>query len=125
METRLCARCGGGFPLNPRARATHGYCPEADCQRERRRAAQQARRARDGRPPLSATGKASHAACMRSCRRETARIQREESVTEAGFGSAEPARVYVVRGPGPAVRLRVVSEAGMDVVVDAQEASSA
>ncbi len=124
METRLCAHCGSGFPLNPRARAAHTYCPKVECQRERRRAAQQARRARDGRAPLSDAGKASHAACMRSCRREAARILREEgSVTEAGFGDEEPARVYVVRGPGPEVRLRLVTRAGVDVVIDAKEAS--
>jgi hypothetical protein len=61
---------------------------------------------------------------MRSCRREAARIPREEGcVTEAGFDGAELARVYVVRGPGPAVRLHVVTGAGFDVVVDAKVAS--
>lgn len=124
METRLCAQCGGSFPLNARAREAHAYCAKVECQRERRRAAQQARRTRDGRAPLSEAGKASHAACMRACRREAARILREdESVTEAGFDGEEPARVYVVRGPGPEVRLRLVTRAGVDVVIDAKEAS--
>lgn len=43
-------------------------------------------------------------------------------MTEAGFDGEDPARVYVVRGPGPEVRLRLVTGTGIDVVIDAKEA---
>lgn len=124
-EDRPCARCGELFRVNRRAQATHSYCPKSECQRERRRVGQLARRARDGRPELSDAGKAHHTAYMRSYRRRRKGYVAEacaESVREAGF-VGEPARVFVVRGPGPSIRLRVVTYSGADVVVDAIQAT--
>lgn len=125
MEDRPCAHCGELFRVNRRAQSTHSYCSKSECQRERRRVGQLARRARDGRPPLSDAGKAHHTVYMRSYRRRGSASEAEaceESVREAGF-AGEPASVFVVRGPGPSIRLRVVTSSGADVVVDAIQAT--
>lgn len=125
MEERPCARCGDPFRVNPRAGKTHRYCSKDDCQGERCRVAQRDRRARDGRPPLSETGRKSHAAYMKSYR-QTRRRKRsavvDACVREAG-STGDPATIYVVPGRGPGLRLRVVTEAGLDVIFDTAKAS--
>lgn len=119
MEDRPCAHCGQVFRPNPRARATHSHCAKSECQRERRRDSQQRRRARDGRPRMSEDEKARHAARMRAKRKSE---DKQDGVMEAG-SVGEPAIVYVVRGPGPVTRLRVVTKAGPEVVVEAAAAA--
>lgn len=138
MEERLCACCGDGFRVNPRARATHSYCAKTRCQGERRRVGQSRRRECEGRPALSEAGTAHHAAYMKQYRddhpayrahenrqrreREPAVEAVDGAVREAG-SSVDRAVVYVVSGRGPMIRLRVVTEGGLDVTVRLPEAS--
>lgn len=134
-ELRPCSRCGAPFAVNPRSRATHRFCSKGACQAERRRLAQLSRRKTDGRPPLSDTSKKHHAAYMKDYRRAQKR-QRKRPVPSAGAPLQGPgagvreagsmgdvASVYVVPGPGPGLRLRVVSEAGLCATFDVAEAS--
>ena len=121
MEQRSCAHCGKQLRVNTRACETHHYCAAAECQRERRRLAQRARRACSPAPPSEAS-RASAAAYMKSYReshapyRQREREAAERRRNEAG-SSDLPAKVYLVSGPGSAVRLRVVSEGGLVVTM--------
>ena len=138
-EERACAHCGACFQVDPRGGERHRACARAECQRERRRVAQQQRRKERGVPSItSESGKKRRAAYMRSYReaedgyrtreREAAARRRRRGtgalgvVTEAESGE-ELARVYVVPGPGSAIRLHVVTEAGLSVMVSVVEAS--
>lgn len=120
-EQRSCARCGAPLQLNTRARATHRFCRSVDCQRERRRVAQEARRAACS-SGLSTTGKAAWAAYMKRYReahaayREREREAARRRRNEAG-SSCVPAKVYLLPGPGAELRVRVVSEAGLAVTM--------
>lgn len=67
---------------------------------------------------MSEDEKVRHAARMRAKRKSA---DKQDSVMEAGF-VGEPAIVYLVRGPGPAIRLRVVTKEGSEVVVEAAAA---
>jgi hypothetical protein len=105
----------------------HRHCAIDECQRERRRLAQKARRAQHGGPAvLSAERKKHRAKYMASYREEHAVYRRRERgaahrrrvVTEAGSND-EPARLYVASRPGEAIRLRVVTEAGRSIELGA------
>lgn len=136
MDQRACVHCEELFDVNRRSAATHAFCQQPACQRERKRAAQQARRS--GRPAagLSPVGKQARARYMRAYRaacpdyRERERRRRAAdragarpppagrggAVTEAGLNHI-PARVYLVAGFDGQVRLRVVAEAGKGLTV--------
>jgi hypothetical protein len=122
MEERPCAHCKEGFRLNPRARATHHFCSKLDCQRERRRLNQRARRTSAVDDEPSRAGRAERAAYMRAYRaaHEGYRQREQEGArrrrNEAG-STPLPARVYLLPGRGPELRVRVVSDAGLAVTV--------
>lgn len=106
---------------------------------------QQERRAKCGVPAItSESGKKRRAAYMKAYRQAdddyrtrerelAARRRRGPAVPAAGVvteaeSSGERARVYVVPGPGAAIRLHVVTDAGLSVtvgVVDGSEATPA
>jgi hypothetical protein len=91
-------------------------------------------------PITSESGRKRRAAYMRSYReagddyrtreREAARRRRGTAspaagvVTEAESGG-DLARVYVVPGPGPAIRLHVVTDAGLSVILGVLDGSEA
>jgi hypothetical protein len=135
-ELRPCSRCGAPFAVNPRSRATHRFCSKGACQAERRRLAQLSRRKTDGRPPLSDASKERHAAYMQDYRRAQKRQRKRPLSPPPGASTQEPgagvreagsmgdaAIVYVVPGPGPGIRLRVVSEAGLCATFDVPDTS--
>lgn len=119
MEKRPCAHCERPFVVNPRARESHRFCRRVECQSVRRCRAQNARRAEHGCPKPSDASKRKRADYMVRYREQHAAYRRRDrdarrrrhAVTEAGSG-VEQATVYVVRRPGDAIRLRVVTEAG-------------
>lgn len=128
MEERPCSRCGELFGVNPRARATHHFCAKLDCQRERRRLNQQARRASAVDDEPSRAGRAERAAYMRAYRaRHEGYRQREQEGARRRRNEAGStpllARVYLVPGRGPELRVRVVSDAGLAVTVRGEATS--
>ena len=108
----------------------HQHCARDECQRERRRLAQKARRAKQGSLVLGATRKKFRSEYMAVYRQEHARYRRRQRdaarrrrvVTEAGSND-EPARLYVASRPGEAIRLRVVTEAGRSIELGAKATS--
>ena len=92
METRPCVRCGEPFPVNRRASEFHLHCAKDECQSERKRLAQKARRAKQGCPVLGPKRKRIRAGYMAAYRQEHAAYRRRERdaarrrrvVTEAG-----------------------------------------
>lgn len=122
MEERPCSRCGELFRINPRARATHQFCAKLDCQRERRRLNQQARRTSAVDDEPSRTARDERAAYMQAYRaahegyREREKEGARRRRNEAG-STPVPAKVYLVPGRGPELRVRVVSDAGLAVTV--------
>lgn len=122
MEERPCSRCGELFRVNPRARAIHHFCAQLECRRERRRLNQQARRANASDDEPSRTVRDERAAYMKAYRaahegyRQCEKVGARRRRNEAG-STPVPARVYLVAGRGPELRVRVVSDAGLAVTV--------
>lgn len=129
-EMRRCVHCDAVFEVNWRAAGAQQWCGAATCQRERRRRAQRARRAKvraDERQPRSTAAKRAHAAYMAAYRardpgyRERERVARKRlraaardrarAVSEAGSTDAAAA-VYVDEDAEGGTRLRVVTRTG-------------
>ena len=124
-ERRECVHCGAPFDVNWRADEFHLWCRKTECQRERKRRAQQARRAKAKGAEPSAAAKKTRAGFMRRYRARHAKYRRREraarkrrrssAVTEAGSNDAA-AKLYVVDDPVFGTQLRAVTAAGRTVI---------
>jgi len=132
-EQRRCVHCDALFDVNWRSGESHLWCGKAGCQRERKRRAQRARRAKgEVREAPGMAARQKHAAFMKAYRRdrpayrERERVARKRlraaakhrwsAVSEAGsIGTA--ATVYVDEDPEAGTRLRVVTANGRVVTI--------
>jgi hypothetical protein len=137
-EVRGCVHCGAVFEVNRRAGSSHQWCAAAICQRDRRRRAQEVRRAVVS-APRSPSAKQAHAVYMAAYRandpgyRERERVarqrlrtaarRRKRAVSEAG-STASAAVIYVVDDAEAGTQLRVVTTSGRVVTFCVEDRES-